>query len=856
MGVTMKKFFIYISILSLWGSLSAIDISGTQSGTWDPANNPHNLIGDVVVPVGSELNIMPGVVLNAMGNYRINAEGTIQAIGTATDSIYFLNAQDPPTNMWKGIRLENESQQSNFLHVVVEYAEYGINAVDSPLEVSYSRFSYNQRGLHLYGIGNSDPAAMNVHHNIIEHTMQNGILIPQNSNAWIHHNEVRYNGTVTQYYGAIQLSNQSAGGQNNPIIEYNYIHDNHKQGITAWDIVGASAINPIIRYNDIEGNLTGIYLLNASGIVHNNMIINNFIPGDANSGAGMMISGATSLPYVAENTLTGNFTGLYITTNAQPVLGDLAENHPWAYGMNVIRDNIDGSGILHSVVCASYSAAENVIKAENNDWGVYTPDEIALGIMDHNDSTSLPTVDFEPWFESPSSITISGSFTWDEEDYAQLLPQDLQLQLIDLETREIVETHPLESNPFSFESEIASAFYVLLSGVDPVAEIWASVGALDEPVSFNPADGDVELGELYINAWQHFDTEITGAGELVEGHEVFPVHTGFLFLNFDRTDYFYDEGSFRYIYKHEYRDEEGWHTINFPWGTQYARILNINPGDEWDQTCVQHGEIKVNIVSYDEDDNGRGTYTTIPTQGEDYSSRRFVDEESDLLYINDPQGYCYMYYELVEVGEFTRLKYYKPNLERPHELSLASYDEGTEQQFSMHFWWQAPAFSGVEYTEYRLYMQHQGGEPELLDSIDYTATPGYYVEHLTGSGLVDFWVVASDGTTDSELSNIITFNFPVSNDDLVQAPELRVYPNPVKFFAGGALHLEVKGMRRAALSIYNIRGQKVVSAPLSEDQFSWNGKDAHDKTVGSGIYFLRIEDQDKKVLNRKIIVTK
>ena len=184
----MKQFLLYLFCLALMGTLGAIDVSGTQTGTWDPANNPHMLVGDVSVPAGSTLTILPGVVLQATGNYRINAEGSIQAVGTQADSIYFQNAQNPPTNLWKGLRLENESVQSNFQYIVVEYAEYGINAVDSPMEVSHSRFSHNQRGLHLYGIGNSNPAAMNVHHNIIEHTMQNGILIPQNSNAWVHHN--------------------------------------------------------------------------------------------------------------------------------------------------------------------------------------------------------------------------------------------------------------------------------------------------------------------------------------------------------------------------------------------------------------------------------------------------------------------------------------------------------------------------------------------------------------------------------------------------------------------------------------------------------------------------------------------
>jgi hypothetical protein len=278
----MKHFAFLFLILGIASCLVAIDVSGDQSGTWDPADNPFNLVGDVTVPAGSELTILPGVIVQAMGNFRINAEGSIQAVGTETDSIQFLNAQEPPTTLWKGIRLENETIQSNFSHIVVEYAEYGINAVDSPMEVSNSRFSYNQRGMHLYGIGNTNPAVMNVHHNLIEHTAQNGILIPQNSNAWVHHNEVRYNGTVTQYYGAIQLANQSTGGANNPIIEHNYIHDTINRASlpgTWW--VRALSTPPFATTKLKQPHR--IYLLNASGIVHNNTIINNFIPGDANS---------------------------------------------------------------------------------------------------------------------------------------------------------------------------------------------------------------------------------------------------------------------------------------------------------------------------------------------------------------------------------------------------------------------------------------------------------------------------------------------------------------------------------------------------------------------------------------------
>jgi hypothetical protein len=850
----MKHIALCIIISFLFGNLAAIDVSGIQSGTWDPADNPHNLVGDVTVPSGSELSIMPGVILHAMGNFRINAEGRIQAIGTETDSIYFLNAQDPPSNMWKGIRLENETQQSDFKHVVVEYAEYGINAVDSPLEVSYCRFSYNQRGLHLYGIGNLDPAPMNVHHNLIEYTVQNGILIPQNSNAWVHHNELRFNGTGTQYYGTIQLANQSTGGQNNPIIEHNHIHHNQKQGITAWDVVGASAINPTIRYNHIEANLTGIYLLNASGIVHNNTIINNFIPGDANSGAGMMISGATSLPYVAENILTGNFTGFYITTNAMPVLGDLTENHPWAHGMNVIQNNVDGSGILHSVVCASYSQSENVIKAENNDWGAYSADVIEVGITDHNDAGNLPLVDFEPWWQEQESTNITGAYQRDTQDYPALDPHELQLLLVDIQSGEIVESHILQTNPFSIESEIDVEFFALITAVDPQREIWAAAGGLDDPASYDPTAGEeIELDDIYIDAWQHYEVEITGEPELIEDHEVFPISHGFLVFNIDTVDYFYDEGDSRYIYRHLYRDETGWHEVNFGLGQHYQRLANIEHDDTWTQNYVHNGLPIQNTVQCKIDDDGRYTYVTMSSEG-NILRQQFSDDEYQRTYLFDEAGFAERYLELEQAEQGVSRYYHRANSTEPHELRIHSDDLG-EQAFDIYLWWQAPAFSGVEYESYQIFMQALGGPVELLYTIP-LGQASCLLQGMTGSGLVDFWVRATDGTNDSQPSNTVTVNFPVSNQDLLQQPELMIYPNPVNFRKGTALRLESKNLVNPKLKVYNIRGQQVFSTLLTGDNYEWRGLDSRGQAVGSGIYMLRLESADQPAFSRKIMVLK
>lgn len=853
----MKSTVATILALLFVSGLFAIDVSGIQSGTWSPANNPYRLTGDVTIPAGSVLTIEPGVIVQATGNFRINAEGSIQAVGTETDSIRFENDQNPPTNLWKGIRLENDTEVSNFMHIVVEYAEYGINAVDSPIEVSYSRFSHNQRGLHLFGIGNPDPAPMNVHHNIIEHTQQNGILIPQNSNAWVHHNEVRYNGTVTQYYGAIQLANQSPGGQNNPIIEHNYIHSNFKQGITAWDVVGAGAINATIRYNHIEGNLTGIYLLNSSGIVHDNMIINNFIPGDSNSGAGMMIGGATSMPYIAGNTITGNFTGFYITSNAMPVLGDLTLNHPFAYGQNIIRDNIDESNTLHSVFCASYPNSGNVIKAENNDWGVYTADEINIGIMDNQDSAALPTVDFEPWFQPQAGITISGSYSWDPEDYDDLLPQELKLLLVDEETREILETHILTSNPFSIESFVEADFFALISGVDPEREIWAAAGGLEECSVFTPIATEIsDLGNIYIDAWQHYEVETRGVSETIEGREVWPLYHSFLVFARDRVDYFYDEGDYRYIYKQEYLDDGEWQTLNFGMGQTYTKLTELEHGETWVQNYAQNGLPVQRFVTCGIDLQGGMSYIArtdmnLPIEQTFWG----VALSYKHIYRYDESGYADRYLEEIQVQPGQWRKYHRQNSDYPPEFRLQASNVCSEQAYAMDFWWQAPAYNNVEYSEYRVYLKLHGLSPQLLGTVSFLEN-SLQVPNLTGSGSVDFWVVAANAEAESEPGNIIQFEFPISNQDLVVQPELNVYPNPVSFKGTAGLQVDVKGMNNATLKIFNLRGQQILASELREDHFSWNGRDAKGKAVSSGVYFMRIEDRDNRVQNRKIIVTK
>jgi parallel beta-helix repeat protein len=377
--------------------LAGIDVFGDQSGVWSAENNPYNVIGDITVPDNESLEIQPGVIVEVQGIYQITVIGDIQVNGSVTDSIRFYGNEGL---IWEGIRLENETLENNFGYCLIKNAETAINSINSPINISNCHFNENEKAIDIFGIGN--PAEININTCFIENCQQNGVFIVENSNVTINSCNITQCALDGQPRGAIQLSSQ--GGVNDPVITDNWIHHNVWQGISAWDVTGAGNIYPLIDDNIIEYNLTGIYLYYANGEIRNNQINNNFVSGNPNSGAGVMISGSTSCPVLTCNTITGNFTGFYITDGASANIGDINNVSTDDDGMNLIYENIDESFNTWSV----YNMSSADIKAENNVWDSDDDEEIGVTIFDDNDNPAFGIVDYEPYlpiFPPPDSVT-------------------------------------------------------------------------------------------------------------------------------------------------------------------------------------------------------------------------------------------------------------------------------------------------------------------------------------------------------------------------------------------------------------------------------------------------------------------
>ncbi|MBS3788932.1 DUF1080 domain-containing protein, partial [Candidatus Bipolaricaulota bacterium] len=112
-----------------------------------------HVITPVVVPKGVTLTIEPGTIvkfqhyrgykeIGKRGGLAVNG-GTVKAIGTPNEQIWFTSdANEPINGDWQGISLVN-SRDSIFDYVIVEYAQIGIEQFDSEVTVSNSIIRWN-----------------------------------------------------------------------------------------------------------------------------------------------------------------------------------------------------------------------------------------------------------------------------------------------------------------------------------------------------------------------------------------------------------------------------------------------------------------------------------------------------------------------------------------------------------------------------------------------------------------------------------------------------------------------------------------------------------------------------------------
>ena len=178
----MKKILLSICFILITISVFATDVSGNQSGIWNLAGSPYNIIGEITIPTNETLQIEAGVEVIAMGNYKITALGNILASGTFNDTIRFHGNNELN---WGGFRLEDEVTTSQFDYCRISNTDdtndYGIQSINSPVTLNHSYLDDHQKAVSFSALSSNDPSAMVIKNSKIAYVQKSGITITDNT---------------------------------------------------------------------------------------------------------------------------------------------------------------------------------------------------------------------------------------------------------------------------------------------------------------------------------------------------------------------------------------------------------------------------------------------------------------------------------------------------------------------------------------------------------------------------------------------------------------------------------------------------------------------------------------------------
>jgi parallel beta-helix repeat protein len=133
-------------------------VQGNVSGTWTAAGSPYIAINHLTVPGGQTLTIQPGVVVRLGLGLNLTVGGTLNAIGTAAESIRVTTTQPVPApGQWGQILV---SGSGTLRYCIIEYGASSGFAIQTSgssvaLDISNSMIRNNTIGASLSGLNTS-----------------------------------------------------------------------------------------------------------------------------------------------------------------------------------------------------------------------------------------------------------------------------------------------------------------------------------------------------------------------------------------------------------------------------------------------------------------------------------------------------------------------------------------------------------------------------------------------------------------------------------------------------------------------------------------------------------------------------
>jgi parallel beta-helix repeat protein len=374
----------FISLLA-----HGIEVSGEVYGTWTAANNPYNVVGELIVPPDYALIILPGVEVIFQGNYKFKVleNAVLRAVGAEQDSILF-RAVNQDTG-WHGIRFLSASDSCKMKYCLLTEAisrGEGEESKGGAVYCSNTNMTFSHSRFYLNDVDDDNPYYPSMGGGIY-FTYSDAII----SDCRIDYNKAKKGGGVYCHYSnptienCIILGNDANGNSSayigggiycdnsdpliiNNIIEYNEA-SREGSGISCF------SSNPTVENNEIRLNYSdmgyggAIYCSNSDPIILNNIIAEN---------DDMGIQCDDSHPMISENTIENNTNkGIYCSFGSNPeidgnsIIGNVGGISCVSSSPNILNNYIhqnyrlaftSGGGIKLS---GSTSLIENNIITEN-----------------------------------------------------------------------------------------------------------------------------------------------------------------------------------------------------------------------------------------------------------------------------------------------------------------------------------------------------------------------------------------------------------------------------------------------------------------------------------------------------------
>lgn len=364
----MKNSFWILSLVlcGVTGSLSAQTyVSGNVSGIWSSRNSPYILTDDAIIPAGDSLIVDAGVLIRGLGDSELRVAGFLGMTGS---------------RLAGGAGIFVDSGSAGIQECQIDSVINGVKVFGGTATIRHS---------HLENIGENGISFHNnasgvVQNNGIFLCGQYGVRITASDDVVVRDNYLSGNSVNTTTFPAIFIDSCSPDS-----IYQNQIVDNQAQGIGVWALTGPAA--PGISRNLVRGNYTGITIVNAAPVLHDNIVVANYVADNSNSGAGLYIGYPNGNPTCNGNVIAGNYYGVSIINFGTANLGNLENGDPSDDGGNFIYANR-----LNGQTWNIWNDTENDIYAQNNFWLDLPAGSIDQTLHDNEEDAAAGVVIFEP----------------------------------------------------------------------------------------------------------------------------------------------------------------------------------------------------------------------------------------------------------------------------------------------------------------------------------------------------------------------------------------------------------------------------------------------------------------------------